>query len=162
MSLCVLLAGTRGSEKRTRKFRAVPDIEGGAWFDHVCVNTNLGRGREVEYAAKIICFVEVNKRRGGNGKQDNSGLYAFVKYFVDALPEDGRKEVDKTERRRYCNDLSVTHIHTHLPYVKFDPDEDVQNRYGLIDVSTIDQGLWVQQDFINDTHYWVITDKFYK
>ena len=57
-----------------------------------------GRYRELHYAAKILCFFELQLRQNGpiveRSPTDRSGVYAYVCYYVSAVDEDMRVPED--------------------------------------------------------------------
>ena len=150
-----------GSEKDHVTFRAMPHIEGGSWFDFVGVLIAAleanGEFTELEYAAQILCFVELNQRESFTGDRDDSNLYVFVRYFVNAIPVYERNPVP--HGGRHSDDLSVTHKVSNLPMVKLEPRVDA--RYDLLSVDAITGGLWVQQDFDQADLYWVLSSRLY-
>ena len=140
-----------GSEKSTVTFRASTDIEGGPWFDFVSIliekddPTTPNKSINVEYAAKILAFVELEKRIKATESSDDGtqtaedGIFAWCELYSDATPQKMKKTSDLSKERKYCRDLSVTNKYNNLPLVKLDPK--FEERYGLMDVSYIAEGL---------------------
>ena len=62
---------------------------------------------------------------------------------------------DMKGSRKTKDDLSCVHKHTKIPYVMRDPDD--ATCYDLLDISSIQHGLWVEEDSTRPGKYWVIT-----
>jgi hypothetical protein len=98
----------------------------------------------------VLCFLEVNARddeEDGDSDGDQpviGGNFGFVRYFTSAVPN---------RFNRLDLKWSVE-PNTGLPYIEMDPS--LESRYDLVDVSAIQDGLWVQQDFDNKGKYWVL------
>ena len=129
---------------------------GSPWYDFVSVKVqHFGREESVNYAARVLSFVELNSRSGDNEDGESDGIYAFIMFFVSALTEETKKPKDLVRRRVDKDDLSITHKVNNLPYIMRDPLEDTL--YDLVDISTIQHGLWVEEDCNNPGRYWVMS-----
>ena len=165
-----LTINPKGSEKSNITFRACPNIEGGPWYDFVSILIQEDdpitptKTKIVEYAAKILAFVELQKRDSATKSLEEpetqtgeDGVFAWCEFYIDATPENMKKKSDLSEERKNARDLSVTNKYNNLPFVTLDPN--VGERYGLMDVSYIVEGLWLQQDFTEHDKFWVLSSR---
>ena len=52
---------------------------GSPWYDFVSVKVqHFGRAESVNYAARVLSFVELNSRSGDNEDGESDGIYAFI------------------------------------------------------------------------------------
>ena len=157
LSIALPESNARGSERDSRLVRCRPNVEGSEWYDYVAVSVESDDGSQVmEYAAQVLAFIELTAL----GNEDSStwpftGMLAYVRFYVSAVEQADRVEEDQVPRRANRNDLSVVHSTNGLPYIMEDPDDETV--YQIVDVSAIQNGLWVQQDFTDDERYWVLT-----
>ena len=93
-------------------------------------------------------------------EHDRAGMYAFVRFFISAVDETMRCDEDTTTAREEIDDLSIINKYNRLPYVQLDPD--TERRYGFIDTSQINGGLWIQEDFTAPGKYWILSPDYFR
>ena len=86
---------------------------------------------------------------------EGEGMYVFVEFYVSAVMDEDRSPRDLRPSRIAANDLSVVNRYNNLALVQADPDPT--SRYDLVDVSSIQHGLWVEKDPTSPEKLWVVS-----
>ena len=124
--LCLSLpeSNTHGSEKDKVIFRASPHFEAMPWYDFVSVAVSVAlennRTAVRHYAAKLLAFVELQAKTEQH--VTTAGMFAYVEFYLNAVPLEEREPLDRAAATVLHDDLSVVSSINGLPYVEKDPN----------------------------------------